>query len=133
MILKQNTLTFGILAAAFVCSALYQLFRSMLMEVPKHDAFTVTTGIAYAVFVVISALVLTDRRWAWWVVLVFVFALLALGTLWYHPVVTVTRIEAGTFATLGWVEDSIYVGLLFVAGFLCVLRLLDARLVSGKG
>lgn len=133
MIRNQNTLTFGILAAAFVCSALYQLFRSMLMEVPKYDAFTVTTGITYAVFVGISALVLTGRLWAHWVVLVFVLVLLALGTLWYHPVVTVTRIEAGTFATLGWVEDSVYVGLLFVAGFLCVLRLLDVRLVSAKG
>ena len=132
MILKHNTLTFGILAAAFVVSALYQLFRSMVMEVPKYDAFTLTTGMTYAVFVGISALVLTDRRWAWRVVLVFVFALLAAGTLWYHPVVTVTRIEAGTFATLGWMEDSVYVGLLFVGGFLCVLRLLDARLVSGK-
>jgi len=55
---------FGVLLAAFVISALYQLYRVTLMEVPEYDAFTVATGVAYLAFVGISALVLTGRRWA---------------------------------------------------------------------
>ena len=64
MILKQSTVTFGVLAAAFAISALYQLYRAALMEVPEYDAFTPATGAAYLGFIGISALVLTDRRWA---------------------------------------------------------------------
>jgi hypothetical protein len=80
MALKQSTLTFGVLALAFVVSALYQWYRAMLYEVPRYDAFTLMYGVAYLAFIGISALVLTDRRWAWWTILVFVISLLALGT-----------------------------------------------------
>ncbi|MBA2345674.1 MAG: hypothetical protein H0V83_11400 [Rubrobacter sp.] len=132
MKLKQNTLTFGILAAAFVFSAAYQLYRATLMQVPD-DAFTVGTGFAYAIFVGISALVLTDRRWAWWMISAFVLVLVAVGAFWYFPVVAVARIEAGAMGPIGWLEATVYLGLLFVAGFLYTLRLLGARLVPSKG
>jgi hypothetical protein len=39
MTLEQSTVTFGVLAAAFVFSALYQIYRTVLMEVPEYDAF----------------------------------------------------------------------------------------------
>jgi hypothetical protein len=67
MTIRHHVLAFGVLAAAFAASALCQLYRSMLMEVPEYDAFTVTTAVAYAAlaayaaFVGVSALVLTDR------------------------------------------------------------------------
>jgi uncharacterized membrane protein required for colicin V production len=80
MILKQNTLTLGVLVAAFAVSALYQAYRAMLNEVPEYDVFTPMTGVVYLAFVGITALVMTDRCWAWWVVPVFVITLLALGT-----------------------------------------------------
>jgi hypothetical protein len=102
------------------------------MEVPEYDAFTVATGAAYLVFVGISALVLTDRRWAWVVVLALVLALLSVGVFWYYPVVAAARIEAGAMGLIGWLEGSLYMGLLFVAGFVCVLILLGARLVPEK-
>ena len=122
MSLRQNTLTFGVLTAAFAVSALYQAYRAMLSEVPEYDVFTPMTGVVYLAFVGISALVLTDRRWAWWVVSVFVIALLALGTFWYHPTFTMGRMETGTMGLVGWLESTVYVGLLFVAGFVCVQR-----------
>jgi hypothetical protein len=133
MALKQSTATFYVLAAAFLISALYQLYRAMLMEVPEYDTFTLVTGAAYLTFIGISALVLTDRRWAWWVVSVLVLALLSLGVFWYYPVVAGARMEAGAMGPIGWLEGSVYMGLLFVAGFVCALNLLGARLVPGKG
>ena len=133
MILKQNTLTLGVLAAAFAISALYQLYRATLMELPEYDAFTASTAVAYAAFVGVSALVLTDRRWAWGIVSALVFAMLSLSVLWYYPVVVPARIEAGAMGPVGWLEASVYLGLLFVAGFVCTLRLLGARLAPKKG
>ena len=131
MILKQNTLTFGVLTAAFAVSAVYQAYRAMLDEVPKYDVFTPMTGVIYLAFVGISALVMTDRYWAWWVVSVFVIALLALGTFWYHPTFTMGRMESGVMGAIGWLESTVYVGLLFVAGFVCAMHLLGARLAPG--
>jgi hypothetical protein len=128
MALKNHVVAFWTLAAAFVISALYQLYRSALMEVPEYDAFTLTTGIVYAAFIGVSALVLTGRRWAWWIVSVLVLLLVLLGVFWYYPVVVPARIEAGAMGLVGWLEGTIYMGLLFVAGFICVLNLLGARL-----
>ena len=54
--------------------------------------------------------------------------LLSLGVLWYYPVVAPARIEAGAMGLIGWFEASVYMGLLFVAGFVCALRLFDAHL-----
>jgi hypothetical protein len=33
---------------------------------------------------------------------------------------------------VGWLEGSVYMGLLFVAGSICILNLLGARLVPGR-
>jgi hypothetical protein len=41
LILRRSTVAFGVLLAAFVISALYQLYRATLMEVPEYDAFAV--------------------------------------------------------------------------------------------
>jgi hypothetical protein len=133
MALKHHIVAFWTLAAAFVISAVYQLYRSALMEVPEYDAFTLTTGNVYAAFIGVSALVLTDRRWAWWIVSVLVLLLLSLGVFWYYPVVVPARIEAGAMGPVGWLEGTIYMGLLFVAGFICVLNLLGARLEGSEG
>jgi hypothetical protein len=129
MALKQSTVTFGVLLAAFAISALYQVYRATLMENPGYDAFTPVTGASYLSFIGISALVLTDRRWAWWVVSILVLAMLSLGVFWYYPVVAETR-EMGF---VDWLEGSVYMGLLFVAGFVCVLNVLGARLVPERG
>jgi hypothetical protein len=133
MSLEHHVVAFCTLAAAFGISALYQLYRSAVMEVPQYDAFTLTTGVVYASLIGVSALVLTNRRWAWWVVSVLVFLLLLVGVFWYYPVVVPARIGAGAMGLVGWLEASIYTGLLFVAGFVCLLNLLDVRLVPEYG
>ena len=120
-------MTFGVLAAAFAVSALYQLYRAMLMEIPE-DAFTLTTGVIYVALVGVSALVLTDRRWAWWIVWTFVLFLLSVGV-FYYPVVATAR----DMGPIDWLEGSVYMSLLSVAEFVCALRLLGASLVPKKG
>jgi hypothetical protein len=129
MSLKHHIVAFWTLATAFVISAAYQFYRSVLMEVPEYDAFTLTIGIVYACLIGVSALVLTNRRWAWWVVSVLVLLLVLVGVFWYSPVVMPARIEAGAMGLVGWLEASVYIGLLFVAGFICILNLLGVRLV----
>ena len=132
MILKQSRVTFGVLAAAFFFSALYQAYRAAIMEVPEYDGFSLSMGVIYLAFVGVSALVLTDRRWAWILISAFVLLLLAVGVFWYYPVVAAARMEAGAMGVIGWLEGTVYTGLLLVAGFICVLRLFGAHLVPNK-
>jgi hypothetical protein len=129
MVLRHHIVAFWVLALAFVVSAVYQLYRSAFMEIPRYDAFTPTTGVTYACLIGVSALVLTDKRWAWWVVSVLVVLLIVVGVFWYYPVVVPARIEAGAMGVAGWLEGSVYMGLLFVAGFVCLLKLWGVRLV----
>jgi len=63
------------------------------------------------------------------VVLGLVLLLLAVGNFWYYPVVARARMEVGAMGLAGWLEGSIYMGLLFVAAFICGLNLLGARLI----
>src|SRR5918994_4470833 len=119
MVLRHHTVVFWTLAAALVISAVYQLYRSAFNEIPRYDAFTPTTGVVYAFLIGVSALVLTDKRWAWWVVSVLVLLLILVGVFWYYPVVVPARIEAGAMGSAGWLEGGVYLGLLFVAGFVC--------------
>ena len=128
MSLKHHIVAFWTLAAAFMISAVYQLYRSAFMEI-QYDAFTPTTGIVYASLIGVSALVLTNRRWAWWVVSGLVLLLVLVSVFWYYPVVVPARIEAGAMGLVGWLEASVYLGLLFVGGFVCLLNLLGVRLV----
>ncbi len=126
--LRQSTATFGILASAFAISALYQAYRGTLMEIPE-DAFTATTALIYAALVGVSALVLTDKRWAWGLVSALVLVFLALGSFYYYPVVATAR----TMGPIDWLEGSVFMGLITVAGFVCALRLLGASLAPNKG
>src|SRR3712207_5896633 len=129
MVLRHHIVAFWTLAAAFVISAVYQLYRSAFMEIPEYDAFTLTTGIVYASLIGVSALVLTNRRWAWWVVSVLVLLLVLLSVFWYYPVVVPARIEAEAMGLVGLLEGTVYLGLVLVGGFICLLNLLGVRLV----
>ena len=80
----------------------------------------------------------TARRWAWWVVPVSVLLLLSLGPFYYYPVAATAR-EMGP---LDWLEGSVCMGLLLVAGFVCLLRRVRAahqaiaakpRMAEGQG
>ena len=129
MVIRHHIVAFRTLAAALVISAVYQLYRSAFMEVPRYDSFTLTTAVVYASLIGVSSLVLSDRSWAWGVVTVLVVLLVLISVLWYYPVVVPARIEAGAMGLVGWLEGTVYVGLLFVGGFVCLLKLGDVRLV----
>jgi hypothetical protein len=42
------------------------------------------------------------------------------------------RMESGVMGLVGWLESTVYVGLLFVAGIVCTMHLLGVRLVPGN-
>src|SRR3712207_1449087 len=129
MVLRHHIVAFRTLAAALVISAVYQLYRSAFMEIPEYDSFTLTTAVVYASLIGVSSLVLTDKSWAWGVVTVLVVLLVLISVLWYYPVVVPARIEAGAMGLVGWLEGTVYVGLLFVPGVVCLLKMGDVRLV----
>ncbi len=80
MTLKHGPVAFGVLTAALAISALYELYRATVVrEVPEFDVFNPLAGLFYVACVGVSALILTDERWAWWVVSILVLALFSLG------------------------------------------------------
>jgi len=125
--LSHSTAAFGVLASAFAISALYQAYRATVMEIPE-DAFTVSTGASYAALVGVSALLLTRKRWAWWVVSALVLFFLLLGPFYYFPEVTTAR----DMGPIDWLEASVFMGLLSIAGFICALEVIGVRLVAGE-
>jgi hypothetical protein len=98
------------------------------MEIPELDAFIPAMGVFYAVCLGVSALVLTDRKWAWRVVSVFVALLLAVGVLYYHPVAA----EARGTGFVDWLEGSVCMGLLSGAGSICVPDMLGVDFTSRR-
>jgi hypothetical protein len=118
---------FGSLACAFTISALYQAYRAMLMEIPE-DAFTLTTGLSYAAMAGLATLVLTGKRWAWWSTSVLVLSLLGIATFFYFPDVATVR----DMGPIDWLESTLYLALISVAGFVCALKLSGIRLVSSN-
>lgn len=126
-VLSRSTATFGVLASAFAISALYQAYRATIMEIPE-DAFTVTSGVVYTALIGISALLLTCRRWAWWLVSTVVFFFLLLGPFYYFPEVATVR----DMGLIDWTEATVFMGLLSIAAFICTLELLGVRLVAGE-
>jgi hypothetical protein len=68
-----------------------------------------------------AALARTDWTWVWWLVTAVVTAYVVIGLQLY----TVLLVP-GLLTTIGWFANDIHLGLLVLAGYLCIRRLTSA-------
>lgn len=103
------------LTAAFAMSLVYELYRSIAKAgVSEHDSMQVFVrqGIPlYAAAGVIIALMFAGFSWAAWLGLFFAIAAILVSVFYYNPKIMLVRRPA----TVDWVEDLVFTGLLFVA------------------
>jgi peptidoglycan/LPS O-acetylase OafA/YrhL len=109
----------GVLVAAFTLSVVHTVYA--WVEGIEDPTFTVDTPLAWGFYVVAFAMAALARRTALWAqVVVLAYLMVVLGiALFYYP--TVFGPEQQT--VFGWFENGMYVGLLFVAFYLGVVRL----------
>jgi hypothetical protein len=122
--------TFLILVAAFGVSLVYEIYRDTVMAgTTQYDTVgqLVAGLVFYAIAFGVSALLLTDKGWAWWVVTVFLAVLLVLAALYYMPTVFPARAQGFIDAF----EAVAYLALLGAAMCLCINRLRGTQLRQG--
>jgi hypothetical protein len=118
--------TFWALVATFTLSLSYEVYRDIAKAgVSSFDAFNSALAIFYLVCFGMTFLVRTNQRWAWWCMLLFTLGLIALGTFYYDPVILPARHPG----PIDWFESVAYLGLLFIAAFLCLQQLRGRMLV----
>jgi hypothetical protein len=115
---NYQKIAFWSLISAFVLSASYQAYRSGIMEVPAYDAFGPDMITWYLTMAGVSCLLLLRRRWVPWLLLGVCGLLVAVAIFYYYPVIAVTRQNG----YIDWAEGVVYVGLIFVAGFCCLMQ-----------
>ncbi len=127
-VIEYRTFTFWTLVTAQSVSALYQLYRSTIMEAPQYDAFGTGAVIGYAVLFGFAFLARLGKRWTWWLTLLSTTALNLFGIFVYYPQTTTAR----RFGLIDWTEGVVYVGLLFVAATMSALNLAAVTLAPDK-
>lgn len=65
-----------------------------------------------------TALVLTDRIWAWWAASLLIPPLIGVGVSLYGLL-----LAPGLQTAIGWFQNDVYIGLLVLAEYLCVQHL----------
>ena len=117
----------GVLAAAFSLSLAYSVIVTFT---GSHEGYGMADPALWAFYAVgfgLVALVLSDRTWAWWVVVVVVLALIGVG-IFYYPAVFPPSAQT----TFAWFENDVYMGLLVLAEYLCVQRLRNVFLTPER-
>jgi uncharacterized membrane protein len=113
------------LVAAFTLSVVHTIYAWRTgLEDPDFTVDTPLTWVFYGVAFAVAALARRTSALAQGVVLAFLVAVLAVSV-FYYPT-TFTEEKQTTF---GWFENDVYVGLLVLALFLSVARLLRRPLV----
>jgi hypothetical protein len=108
-----------VLAAAFALSACHLGFVTLTGLLPGRlaDAGPLPWAITLAGFAT-AGLVLTDRTWAWRTAAALIVVFIGIG---------ITRYEAllvpGLLTAVGWLQNDVHIGLLGLAGYLCLRRL----------
>jgi cytochrome bd-type quinol oxidase subunit 2 len=116
----------GVLAAAFSLSLAYS---AIVTFTGSHEGYGMGDPVLWAFYAVgfgLAALTLTDKTWAWWVVAATVLILIAVG-IFYYP----TIFPPSAQTAFAWFENDVYLGLLILAEYLCVLRLRGIDLTAG--
>jgi hypothetical protein len=126
---EYTTQVSWVLIAAFVVSALYELYRATARAgTSKYDAMRTFLTQAVPSYVAAFALaVLVRSGWPWvaWTALAIGVALIVVSIFYYSPTVLPQR-KPGP---IDWLEDKVYTGLLFVAVALLAYDLLGKTLV----
>ena len=126
---RYHIQAFWILLTTFTLSLGYEVYRDIAKAgVSSFDTFNPALVIFYLIGFGMTVLVRTNQRWAWWLVLLFTLGLIALGTFYYDPVILPARHPG----PLDWFESVAYLGLLFIATFLCLQQLRGHMLVPGE-
>jgi peptidoglycan/LPS O-acetylase OafA/YrhL len=117
---------FGILIAAFTLSVVHTVYAWVAdLENPDFSVRSPVTWIFYAVAFGMAAMALRSERWAQWLVQVYLAAVLAIGVFVYPQ-----TFEPRQQTVFGWFENDVYVGLLFLATYLGILRLRRGELTD---
>jgi hypothetical protein len=110
-----------VLGAAFTLSAGYQGILTLTGLLPGRlaDVGPALWVIPLAGFATVG-LVLTDRTWAWCTAAVLIVVFIGIGIMRYEALLV-----PGLLTAVGWLQNDIHIGLLGLAGYLCVRRLRD--------
>lgn len=126
---RYHLQAFWILLTTFTLSLGYEVYRDIARAgVSSFDTFHPALVLFYLISFGMTVLVRTNRRWAWWLVLLFTLGLIALGTFYYDPVILPARHPG----LLDWFESVAYLGLLCIANYLCIQQLRGTILVPGE-
>jgi cytochrome bd-type quinol oxidase subunit 2 len=117
----------GVLVAAFTLSLAYSVTVTLTGSHEGYGMADPTLWVFYTVGFGLAALSLTDRVWAWWVIAAVVLVLILVG-IFYYP----TIFPPSAQTAFAWFENDVYVGLLVLAEYLCVQRLRNVSLTSGR-
>lgn len=125
MTTKYHTQTAWILAALATFSLFGQAYRILtsqntIMSI-MGPVFAVAVYVGYILLFLVGfpALALTDKRWAWWIILALSVAFLAISVL-YFPL----KIYANRPPTmLEWLENDVFIGLQSLVAYLSIQRL----------
>jgi hypothetical protein len=125
---NYHTQTFWILLAAFTISLCYEVYRDTVMAgATSFDAFNPALAIFYVACFGMTFLVRVNRRWISWAMLFFTLGLIAVGMFYYDPEILPARHPG----YVDWFESVVYLGLLFIAAFLCLQEVCGRTLIPG--
>lgn len=127
----QRTRSAGlVLAVNFTLSFLYEAYRSTAKAgTSRHDSLhgLVEQLPLYATAALVIWLLLTRRRHAASIGLAFCAAVIGISILYYNPVIMLERDPA----TIDWIEDLVFTGLLFAAATQLIEELAVTRRARG--
>ncbi|TVR25581.1 MAG: hypothetical protein EA387_03635 [Nitriliruptor sp.] len=116
-----------VLVVAMVISLVYEIWRATSKAgTSRHDSMqNLWGGLAlYGIAAAVIAVLFVGPAWAAWLGLLFCVAWIAYGIFVFNPVVMLER-KPGI---IDWVEDLVFMGLLFVAAALLLYEVLGWEL-----
>ena len=123
---RYHIQVFWILLTAFILSLGYEVYRATVKAgVSSFDAFNLSTAIFYLICFGMTFLLRINKLWFWWLILLFTLGLIAIGIFYYDPVILPARHPE----LIDWFESVTYLGLLFIATYLCLQRLRERILI----
>jgi hypothetical protein len=113
----------------FTLSLAYEVYRDTVMAgATSFDAFNPALAIFYVACFGMTFLARINRRSISWLMLLFTLGLIAVGMFYYDPEILPARHPG----YVDWFESVVYLGLLFIAAFLCLQEVCGRTLIPGE-